>query len=155
MILTPQTYVPWNKEATWWLPVWYVSATGTLVCGKLYGRLAGVLTTGKPHNLLPTGVGAWGTSFVTGSERQALWAGLLRAILCEDGQDRRYLTTHLLNPHRLIWYRIMEISCVDCEQNNDSDELAIIIRKTHYTEVCGDNPLREFNSREKMEIKFG
>ncbi len=30
--------MPWNKEAT-------------LICGKLYGRLADVLTTGKPYKL--------------------------------------------------------------------------------------------------------
>ena len=41
------------------------------------------------------------------------------------------------------------------ELNRISDELAIIIWKTHYTEVIGDRPLRKHNSRAKMEIKFG
>ena len=40
VILTPQIYVPWNKEEE------------TLVCGKLYdGRLADVLTTRKPFKV--------------------------------------------------------------------------------------------------------
>ena len=39
VILTPQTYVPWNKEET-------------LVCRKLYdGWLADLLTTGKPFKV--------------------------------------------------------------------------------------------------------
>ena len=38
VILTPKNYVPWNKEAV-------------LVCGKLYGRLADVLKTGKPYKV--------------------------------------------------------------------------------------------------------
>jgi hypothetical protein len=38
LILTPKNYVPWSKEAV-------------LVCGKLYGRLADVLTTGKPYKV--------------------------------------------------------------------------------------------------------
>ena len=54
VILTPKNYVAWNKEAL-------------LVCGKLYGRLADVLKTGKPYKVpvpmeedyLPDRVGAW------------------------------------------------------------------------------------------------
>jgi hypothetical protein len=38
VILTPQTFLPWNNEAI-------------LVCGKLYGRLADVLATGKPYKI--------------------------------------------------------------------------------------------------------
>ena len=44
---------------------------------------------------------------------------------------------------------------VDCEQNSDSNVLAIIISKTHYTEVSGDNPLRKCNMRAKKEMEFG
>ena len=44
---------------------------------------------------------------------------------------------------------------VDCERNSDSDVLAIIISKTHYTQVSGDNPLRKHNMRAKKELKFG
>jgi hypothetical protein len=41
------------------------------------------------------------------------------------------------------------------EQNSDSDVLAIIISKTHYTVVSGDNPLRKYNMRAKKEMEFG
>ena len=44
---------------------------------------------------------------------------------------------------------------VDCEQNGDSDVLAIIISKTQYAEVSGDNPLRKHNIRAKKEMEFG
>ena len=44
---------------------------------------------------------------------------------------------------------------VDCERNSDSDVLAIIISKTHYTQVSGDNPLRKHNMRAKKEMAFG
>ena len=44
---------------------------------------------------------------------------------------------------------------VHCEQNSDdSDVLAIIISKTHYAEVSGDNPLRKYNMRAKKEMEF-
>ena len=38
ILTTPKNYVPWSKEAV-------------LVCGKLYGRLSDVLTTGESYKV--------------------------------------------------------------------------------------------------------
>ena len=40
-----------------------------------------------------------------------------------------------------------------CDKNKDSDELAILVGKTHYTEVSCDNPLRKYNTNAKVEMR--
>lgn len=150
VILTPKNYVPWNKEAV-------------LVCGKKYGRLADVLKTGKPYKV-PTPVEKdylpvlqHGEPALSESQKDKLF---------ERAWDRYYAKVDKLSELKPSMYFTLLASIgtdsktiisqhafyqVDCEQNSDSDVLAIIITKTHYTEVSGDNPLRKHNRRERKK----
>ena len=143
--------MPWNKEAT-------------LVCGKLYGRLADVLTSGKPYKLPAPAEKDYLPELVPGEP------ALLQAQadkLFERAYERFYAKLDKIADTKPLMYftflaslstesmNIVSNYLVDCEQNRDSDELAIILKKTHYTEVSGENPLRKHNKRAKMEIKFG
>ena len=155
MILTPKNYVPWRKEAV-------------LVCGKLYGRLADVLTTGKPYKVpvpvekdyLPEQVP--GEPALSQSQKDKLFERAYERYYyakvdkTNDSKPLMYLT--LMGSISTESKNIISQSAryLDhCDKNKDSDELAIIVRKTHYTEVSGDNPLRKYNTRAKAEIRFG
>ena len=139
----------------------------TLICGKLYGRLADVLTTGKPYKL-PAPVEKDYLPELAPGEPALSQAQADKPF--ERAYERFYAKLDKIADTKLLMYFTLLASLstesmnivsqsanylVDCEQNRDSDELAIIIRKTHYTEVSGDNPLRKHNTRAKMEIKFG
>ena len=154
LILTPKNYVPWSKEAV-------------LVCGKLYGRLADVLTTGKPYKVpvpvekdyLPEQEP--GEPALSQSQKDKLF---------ERAYERYYAKLDKTNDNKpLMYFTLMGSIGTEskniisqsaryldhCDKNKDSDELAIIVRKTHYTEVSGDNPLRKYNTRAKAEMRFG
>ena len=148
VILTPKNYVPWNKEAT-------------LICGKLYGRLADVQVACHT-NCLPL----WRK---TTCRSWCLVSLHLRGKLFERAYERYYAKLNKIADTKPLMYFSLLASystesmnivsqsanyLMDCEKNRDSDVLAIIVRKAHYTEVSGDTPLRKHNTRAKMEMKF-
>ncbi len=137
-----------------------------LVCGKLYGRLADVLTTGKPYKVpvpvekdyLPEQVP--GEPVLSQSQKDKLF---------ERAYERYYAKVDKVTDSKpLMYFTLMGSISTEsknivsqsaryfdhCDKNKDSDELAIIVRKTHYTEVSCDNPLRKYNTRAKAEMRF-
>ena len=127
VILTPKNYVSWNKEAV-------------LVCGKLYGRLADVLKVPAPmeKDYLPE---------LQPGEPPAL-SQSQKDRLFERAYERYYAKVDKVSDQKPNIYLTLLVSIgtkesktilssqhafyhVDCEQNSDSDVLAIIILKTH------------------------
>ena len=154
VILTPKNYVSWKKEAV-------------LVCGKSYGRLADVLKTGKPYKVPVPMEKDYLPELQPG---EPALSPSRKDKLFERAYERYYAKVEKVSDQKPNMYFTLLASIgteskttlsqhafyhVDCEQNSDSDVLAINFSKTHYTEVSGDNPLRKHKMRAKKEMEFG
>ena len=108
VILTPQTYLPWNKEAI-------------LVCGKLYGRLADVLANGKPYKIPAPAEKDYlpelqpGEPPLSQNQKDKLFERAYERYYAKVDKLAELKPLIVLHSPCLVWYRIKDHNLAECE----------------------------------------